>query len=214
MAGQSSGSMRMKLLIATGNRHKFHEISAILNSPHLAFISLKDLASPPGVVEDGETFELNAIKKAVTLARFSGSWTLADDSGLEVDALGGAPGVYSARYAGEPSNDAANNQKLLANLEGVMNRRARFRCAIALSDPVGVARTVSGACEGALLTAVRGHGGFGYDPLFIPDGYELTFAELAPGVKNTISHRARALAAAFLQWERTLEQELPAWPRG
>ena len=190
----------MSLLIATGNRHKFHEIAAILDHFHLSLISLKDLAGAPEVIEDGDTFEANALKKAVTLARFSGLWTLADDSGLEVVALNGEPGVWSARYAGEPSNDAANNQKLLAKLEEGHDRRARFRCVIALSDPAGRGRTVSGACEGSLLTAVRGQGGFGYDPLFVPDGYSQTFAELPPEIKNGISHRARALAVAVQAW--------------
>ncbi len=190
----------MNLLIATGNRHKFAEISAILNFPHLSLISLSELTRMPKVVEDGETFEANAVKKAVTLAQSSGQWTLADDSGLEVDALNGEPGVWSARYAGEPSNDAANNRKLLANLDGVANRKARFRCVIALATPAGSASTVSGVCEGSLLTAEKGMGGFGYDPLFVPNGYDLTFAELSPEIKNTISHRARALALAVKEW--------------
>ena len=197
----------MNLLIATGNRHKFQEISAILKSDLLIFMGLKDLVSPPAVIEDGLTFEANAIKKAVELARFSGLWTLADDSGLEVDALNGEPGVYSARYAGEPSDDTANNRKLLANLAGCVNRRARFRCAIALADPAGVARTVSGACEGTLLEAVRGEGGFGYDPLFVPLDSTLTFAELPATVKNTQSHRAQALREAVHQWGGVLARE-------
>jgi XTP/dITP diphosphohydrolase len=202
----------MNLLIATGNRHKFTEISAILAAPHLVFLSLKQLIGCPQVVEDGETFEANAIKKAVVLARFSGMWTLADDSGLEVDALQGAPGVYSARYAGEPADDHANNVKIIGAMAGVSDRRARFRCVIALSDPQGVTRTVSGACEGRLLTGLQGTGGFGYDPLFAPNGYEKTFAELPAGIKNTISHRAVALNAAIDAWHDCLAQELPAWP--
>jgi XTP/dITP diphosphohydrolase len=201
----------MKLLIATGNRHKFHEISAILKSSHLTFVNLRDLGEFPEVVEDGSTFEANAIKKAATLARFSGLWTLADDSGLEVDALGGEPGVWSARYAGEPSNDAANNCKLLKKMEGVTGRTGRFCCAIALSDPNGVARTVSGACEGVVLGDPRGKGGFGYDPLFVPAGYELTFAELTTDIKNQISHRARALALAVREWGQVLEREPSCW---
>lgn len=201
----------MKILIATGNRHKFLEISAILKSPHLVLVGLRDVGAVSEVEEDGDTFEANAVKKAVTLARFSGLWTLADDSGLEVDALGGEPGVRSARYAGEPSNDAANNAKLLENLEGVANRSARFRCAIALSDPCGKARTVSGACEGTLLGALKGQGGFGYDPLFVPAGYEMTFAEIPAEVKNAISHRARALALAVAGWGPVLDREPACW---
>ncbi|MEI6563489.1 MAG: XTP/dITP diphosphatase [bacterium] len=202
----------MNLLIATGNRHKFQEISAILKSPKLSFSSLRDVASPPDVVEDGDTFELNAIKKAVTLAKYTGLWTLADDSGLEVDALNGAPGVYSARYAGEPADDAANNRKILNDMKGVQARQARFRCVIAMSDPAGVARTVSGACEGALLATIRGGGGFGYDPLFVPNGYDQTFAELPAEIKNRISHRACALKKALKSWRSILEPGRPCWP--
>jgi XTP/dITP diphosphohydrolase len=205
-------NLLMKLLIATGNRHKFLEISAFLSVPHLACISLGQIEGAPVVVEDGDTFEANAIKKAITLARFSGMWTLADDSGLEVDALQGAPGVHSARYAGEPSDDGANNRKVIAALAGRLDRSARFRCAMALSDPHGLAYTVSGACEGRLLSATRGAGGFGYDPLFIPTGYDQTFAELPGEVKNQISHRACALRAAMAAWGECFLRELPAWP--
>jgi len=202
----------MKLLIATGNRHKFQEIGAILAFPHVSLVGLREVPGAPAVIEDGLTFEANAIKKAVTLAHYSGLWTLADDSGLEVHVLGGDPGVWSARYAGDPSDDAANNRKLLHQMEGVGDRRARFRCAIALSDPAGTVRTVSGACEGALLTALRGAGGFGYDPLFVPDGCTATFAELSAGHKNTISHRARALQAALTIWGAVLDADPPVWP--
>ena len=195
----------MKLLIATRNRHKFHEIQAILAGHGVTCHDLRDYPEAPEVVEDGDTFEANAIKKAVTLARVLGVWTLADDSGLEVEALKGAPGVWSARYAGEPCDDAANNRKLLGALAMASDRRARFRCAIALSDPNGNARTVSGACPGRILAAARGGGGFGYDPLFVPDGHERTFAELDSATKNRISHRARALQAAVAAWAGLLE---------
>ena len=201
----------MKLLIATGNRHKLQEISAILKVPHLQLLGLADIAGAPGVEEDGDTFEFNAVKKASILARFAGCWTLADDSGLEVQALDGAPGVWSARFAGLPGNDAANNAKLLAAMQGVANRRAQFRCVIALSDPSGTSRTVTGACPGALLGAPRGHAGFGYDPLFVPDGYDLTFAELDAATKNRISHRAIALATALAEWGDFLAGEPAAW---
>ena len=201
----------MKLLIATGNRHKFGEIAAILSVPNLVLVGLHELTVPPAVVEDGHTFEANAIKKAVELARFSSLWTLADDSGLEVDALDGEPGVYSARYAGEPSSDEANNRKLLAKLATGRSRRARFRCVIAVAAPDGQVRTVTGACEGALLEVVRGQGGFGYDPLFVPDGYHETFAELTPAIKNSISHRARALQEAVRQWAGVLGSAARSW---
>ena len=121
---------------------------------------------------------------------------MADDSGLEVDALGGAPGVYSARYAGEPCSYSNNNEKLLRELAGKSDRSARFRTVVALSDPAGNAETQEGACPGVIIEELRGTNGFGYDPLFVPDGYSETFAELDPEVKNRISHRARALHKA------------------
>jgi XTP/dITP diphosphohydrolase len=201
----------MKLLVATGNLHKLAEIRAILRVPHLELVGLGDLPPLAPVEEDGDTFEANAIKKASVLARATGLWTLADDSGLEVDALGGEPGVWSARYAGQPTNDAANNRKLLGKLQGVTGRSARFRCVISLSDPSGVARTVSGACEGSLLCEARGVKGFGYDPLFVPAGMTLTFAELDSLVKNRISHRAQALGKAVAEWSAFLASEPALW---
>lgn len=185
-----------KLLIATRNPKKLIEIREILSIPGLEICSAEAVGNLPEVEEDGATFEANAIKKAVTLARASGMLTLADDSGLEVDALNGEPGVYSARYAGEPSNDAANNAKLLHALAGVANRRARFRCVIALATPDGTCQTADGRCEGWIADAPRGQGGFGYDPLFIPDGYMQSFGELGSEIKHRISHRGAALQAA------------------
>jgi XTP/dITP diphosphohydrolase len=196
----ASHASLVKLLIASRNHHKIREIAAILAAPNLEFISTDDAPGLPAVEEDGLTFEANAIKKASVLARASRLWTLADDSGLEVDALGGEPGVSSARYAGVPANDAANNRKLLQQMAGVANRTARFRCAVALAGPGVEPRVVSGACEGTLLTTPRGSNGFGYDPLFVPNGYAQTFAELPAAVKNRISHRAAALRAARAQW--------------
>lgn len=185
-----------KLLIATRNRKKLQEIQEILAHPGLTLVDVDEVGDLPDVEEDGVTFEANAMKKARVLAHASGMLTLADDSGLEVDALNGAPGVYSARYAGEPSNDAANNAKLMAALEGVENRRARFRCVIALATPDGVCSTVDGCCEGRIATRPGGAGGFGYDPLFIPDGYTQSFGELGAEIKHRISHRGAALRAA------------------
>lgn len=202
----------MKLLVATGNRHKFQEIAAILQVPHLQIVGLREIPDAPVVEEDGLTFEANAVLKAATLARHSGYWTLADDSGLEVGCLGGEPGVWSARYAGLPSDDAANNAKLLARMNGVGDRSARFRCVIALSDPAGRSRTVAGVCSGRLLTSPRGTHGFGYDPLFVPDGYELTFAELDVSIKNRISHRAQALDLALSAWGKMLGLAPLCWP--
>lgn len=195
----------MRLIIATRNRHKVAELRALLNLPGVELICAADLPGAPEVEEDGATFEANALKKAVALARFSGDWALADDSGLEVDALGGAPGVTSARYAGPAARDADNLAKLVAAMAGQADRRARFRCVLALADPQGAARTVAGCCEGALAVAPRGAGGFGYDPLFVPQGETRTFAELPAAEKNARSHRGRALAEAQRQWAGLLK---------
>lgn len=194
----------VRLLVATRNAHKLAEIRAILDWPGVVLAGADELPGLPEVEEDATTFEGNALKKARTLRDASGLLTLADDSGLEVDALGGAPGVYSARYAGEPTDHAANNRKLLAALEGVDNRSARFRCVLALASPDGRDWTVSGAVEGRIALSPSGDAGFGYDPLFIPDGYDLPFAAMPAEVKNSISHRARALSAAATAWRDLL----------
>ncbi|MCC5849918.1 MAG: RdgB/HAM1 family non-canonical purine NTP pyrophosphatase [Verrucomicrobia bacterium] len=178
------------ILLASGNAHKLQEISQILGVP---LRGLSDVPDAPDVVEDGNTFEANAIKKGASLAAHTGSWTLADDSGLEVDALDGAPGVHSARFAGEHGNDAANNALLLEKLKNVQNRQARFVCVLALCGPEGEALTVRGTCEGRIAHAPSGKSGFGYDPLFIPDGFDKSFAELGEEIKQTHSHRAKAL---------------------
>ena len=190
----------MKLLIATNNPDKLREICAIFTPDGLELVSMRDVPGAPDVIEDGATLHANAIKKAAEPARATGLWTLADDSGLEVDALNGAPGVHSAYYAGEHGDYPANNRKLLAEMNGQTDRRARFRCIIALASPDGIVDTVSGACEGIILDQPRGDRGFGYDPLFVPDGYDQSFAELDPETKNRISHRARALEAARQKW--------------
>lgn len=195
----------MRILIATRNRHKLGEIRAILERTDIEWLDLSAFPAAPTVEEDLPTFEGNAVKKAVELARFSGLWTLADDSGLEVSALGGAPGVRSARYAGEPADDAANNRKLLAAMDRQADRSACFRCVVALAHPRGDCRWVEGRCEGLLAEDQRGSGGFGYDPLFVPRGFDRTYAELDPATKNGISHRARALQRAnaeLLPWCR------------
>lgn len=189
-----------QILIATRNRGKLAEIREILSAPGLEFLDPYTVGNLPEVEEDGDTFEANAITKAVILARASGMLTLADDSGLEVDALGGEPGVYSARYAGEPSDDAANNAKLLDALRGETNRCARFRCVIALATPNGECATVDGRCEGRIADTPQGQGGFGYDPLFVPDGFSQSFGELESAVKHRISHRGAALRAARQAW--------------
>jgi XTP/dITP diphosphohydrolase len=214
------------LLIATRNAHKIQEIRAILSGP-CRFLTLDDFPGAPVAIEDGDTFAANATRKAVELARWLAqlpnppparqglpNWVLADDSGLEVDALGGAPGVHSARFAAldrgrdsspeaarENSPDSANNEKLLRLLAGVPRekRTARFRCALALVEitpPAGIGgpQLFEGVCEGRIGFAPSGHGGFGYDPLFTPLGHDQSFAELGEEVKNKLSHRAQALA--------------------
>lgn len=190
----------MKLIIATRNTHKLEEIRAIFDFHSLEVLSAFDFPDIPDVVEDGDTFKANAIKKAVEIATAIHCWAMADDSGLEVDALGGAPGVYSARYAGEPCSYSSNNEKLLRELAGKSDRSARFRTVVALSDPEGNVQTQEGVCPGTIIEELRGTNGFGYDPLFVPDGYAETFAELDPQVKNRISHRARALQKAHDAW--------------
>lgn len=193
-----------RLLIATRNAHKLAEIRTILDLPDVEIVGADEIAGLPEVEEDAETFEGNALKKARTLRDASGLWTLADDSGLEVDALNGAPGVYSARYAGEPTDSAANNRKLLAALAGRTDRTARFRCVIALAAPDGREWTVDGRCEGRIALAPSGAEGFGYDPLFVPEGHTISFAEMSSAEKNAISHRGRALAKAAAEWRDIL----------
>jgi XTP/dITP diphosphohydrolase len=203
------------LLIATRNAHKVGEIQAILGADFRC-LTLKEFPGAPAVVEDADTFAGNATKKAVELANWlfqmsiatphSTRFVLADDSGLEVDALNGAPGVHSARFAAldqtENSHDADNNAKLLRLLKDVPleKRTGRFRCVIALATvgnwklETGNCQCFAGACEGRIQLAASGQGGFGYDPLFVPDGFTQSFAELGEAVKNKLSHRAQALA--------------------
>lgn len=185
----------MRLLIATGNPGKLREIEQLLSGCEIELLSLQQLDNPPEIVEDGATFADNAVKKAKQMAAFSGLVTLADDSGLAVAALAGAPGVHSARYAGEPADDRANNAKLLTELESIPagQRQAAFHCVMALAWPDGRWRTFNGCIEGLLLREERGAGGFGYDPLFLVPEYGQTTAELPPAIKNRISHRGQAL---------------------
>jgi len=191
----------MKLVIATRNPHKLKEISAIFNFQRLEIYSAFDFPEIPDVVEDGDTLEANAIKKAVEICTATGLPALADDSGLEVEALNGEPGVYSARWSGEGCTYHDNNLKLLRELADKKNRRARFRTVIAFARPGEKPQTVEGSVQGIIIEKMRGDQGFGYDPLFVPNGYSLTFAELPAEVKNRISHRANALNAAAKIWE-------------
>jgi XTP/dITP diphosphohydrolase len=191
------------LVLGTRNAKKGREMAALVAPPwepnprlgRLSIRSAGEFPAAPEVVEDADTFAGNSRKKASEIARALGAWVVADDSGLAVDALGGAPGVLSARYAGEPCDDEANNGKLLEGVAGLEDERrgAAFRCALALADPSGAIRLeAEGSCRGRLTREPRGSGGFGYDPLFLIPEYHKTFGELSPLVKHQLSHRARA----------------------
>lgn len=188
-----SGSL-VSLLVSTKNMHKMREIRAILG-PSFRVSDLSTLATMPEIEETGETFEDNATLKAVAVSQIYDGWVIADDSGLEVDALGGAPGVHSARYSGEEATDAGNNALLLKSLESVRgkDRRARFRCVIVLARAGRKVAVFSGAVEGIIVNQPKGTAGFGYDPLFVPQGFCETFGQLPAVTKNRLSHRALAL---------------------
>lgn len=186
--------MKQNVIIATRNVHKVEEIRAILTDWEVQDLSV--IIDPPEVEETGSTFLENAALKARAISVLTDALVISDDSGLEVDALNGEPGVYSSRYAGEDGNDGLNNKKLLRELQGETNRCARFRCVICVARKGEILSDFSGVVEGRILETVQGEGGFGYDPLFVPDGYEKSFAELGEGVKNGLSHRARALEGA------------------
>ena len=185
------------LILATNNAHKVREIKTILSGrfPVIRTMAEAGLALDPE--ETGATFKENAVIKARAVAEAAGAWALADDSGICADALGGAPGVYSARYSG--AGDEANNQKLLAELADKPSRAAHYACAVALAGPAGELVTAEGRCDGTVGFTPRGSGGFGYDPYFIPEGYTRTMAELTEAEKNEISHRKRALEALLLK---------------
>ena len=187
----------MKLIIASNNAHKVGEIKQILGSRFEEILSLREASVSHETVEDGDSFMANSLKKAREIAEITGCAALADDSGLCVDALGGAPGIYSARYAGVDSadlRDRANCDLLLKNLAGISDRNAHFTCAIALVYPDGREVMAEGYIHGEIIDEFRGENGFGYDPLFLPKGYSRTVAELSESEKNSISHRANALA--------------------
>jgi XTP/dITP diphosphohydrolase len=189
----------MELLIATHNAGKVRELESLLDGLPWRLRSLAEFPDVMKVEETGSTFAENAALKARGYAAQTRLWTLADDSGLEVEALGGAPGVLSARYGGEGASDAGRTARLLKELARTddRQRRARFVCVIAITDAAArLVHTSTGTCEGSIALAPRGGRGFGYDPVFIPDGYEQTFGELSPDIKQRISHRARALEAA------------------
>lgn len=184
-----------KLVVASRNAKKRREIEELLAPHHIEVLSVADFPDVPEVVEDGETFAANAAKKASQTARHLGMWVLGEDSGLMVDALNGAPGVYSARFSGDEATDEKNNAKLMAELANVPDERrgAQYLCHAAISDPTGTIRlTVEATCRGRIIHEPRGANGFGYDPYFLILEYHRTFGELSSTVKQHISHRARA----------------------
>ena len=185
----------MDIVLATRNKKKIEEIKRIMTGIAISILTLSDFPECPKVEEDGTSFEENAIKKAVTVARYTGKPALADDSGLEVSALSGAPGILSSRYAGEDAGDRRNIGKLLYEMRSVVEeqRNARFVCCVALALPDGRVNTFYGYSEGRIGTEPKGFRGFGYDPIFYPDGYSRTFAQMTDKEKDDISHRGRAL---------------------
>lgn len=180
------------IVIATNNMNKVREFKSIFQNPNIEFKSLKDLGYTKEIIEDGLTFEENAIIKAKQVAIELNTIAISDDSGLEVEALNNAPGIYSARYAGG-HDDEANNALLIKNLQGIKNRNARYVCAICVCQPNGEYKTVVGTCSGSIIDEPKGKNGFGYDPYFYIEEFKKTFAEVPLEQKNTISHRAKAL---------------------
>ncbi|MDO8948403.1 MAG: XTP/dITP diphosphatase [Desulfocapsaceae bacterium] len=205
------------LILATTNKNKVKEFKEMLKDFPIEIRSLADFGPLPEAIEDGATFDENAYKKAIHTARILGFPAIADDSGLAVEALSGAPGVYSARYAGENATDAANVDKLLHEMQGIKNRKATFHCVLSIAVPSGPALTYEGSCEGILLEERRGESGFGYDPIFYFENLEKTFAECTMEEKNRVSHRGKALAdlkkefPQVLKWltQRLLEEKPP-----
>lgn len=198
-----------KIYLATNNQNKVKEMKEILAGLPVEVLGIKDLDIDKfEVIEDGETLEENSYKKAAALANYTDEMVVADDSGLFVDALDGQPGVHSSRYAGEDGNDKKNNEKLLEELEGVaeIDRGAKFATVITLIDGEEVI-VKRGECTGRIIEEPRGDNGFGYDPLFIPSGFDRTFAELDDTIKNDISHRHHALEKLFVYLEESLKIE-------
>ncbi len=198
----------MELVLATGNPDKQREILALLGDVPITIRTLDEFEPVPSIIEDGETCEANAIKKASRIAKHTGRLTLADDTGLEVDALGGRPGVYAARYAGEHATYEDNCRKLLKELDGVPTdkRTARFLTVVALADQSGSVETVEGVLQGAIATACSGIDGFGYDPVFLVPEQGKTLAQMTLEEKNQISHRGRALTKAKDVLQRKIQQ--------
>lgn len=202
----------MNLVIATKNAHKFREIRFLLKAlKRFDLYSLLDFPEFTPSEEMGKTFEENAITKAVECAKHLNMWAIADDSGLVVPALDGAPGVFSARFAGNDASDIDNRKKLLSEMQHLKNdgRYAYFECCLALASPEGLKKVVTGRCEGMILEQERGGKGFGYDPLFLKHDYNFTFGELEEAVKNQVSHRAKAFEKLLITLESLCEIQVP-----
>jgi len=197
--------MKHIIVLATGNEGKVKELREVLKDFPIDLRGLNDFGPIPEAVEDGETFDENAYKKALHTARILGLPAMSDDSGLVVEALNGAPGVYSARYAGENANDTDNINKLLAEMEGQADRRAAFECVISLAVPSGPALTYEGRCEGEITGGPKGEGGFGYDPVFFSPELGKTFAESSMEEKNRVSHRGRAMAELAAEFDKVIK---------
>ncbi len=193
------------IVLATRNQGKLKEMQELLKEFPVELRSLNDFGTIPEAVEDGKTFDDNAYKKALFTAKILGLPAMADDSGLVVEALGGAPGVISARYAGEKATDRENIDKLLSEMKEVDNRKAAFECVISIAVPSGPALTYEGRCEGEITTAPQGESGFGYDPVFFCPEYGKTFAECTAEEKNRVSHRGRALADVIKEFDKVLK---------
>ena len=196
----------MTIVLATRNKKKVEEIGRIFEGYDIRFLTLDSFPGCPDVEEDGKTFRQNAVKKAVQVAKYTGCLAIADDSGLEVKALGGAPGVFSARYAGVDADDGKNLNKLLLEMKGLNNehREARFVCCIALALPDGHCKTFSGYAKGNIAKKTRGFNGFGYDPAFYPAGHGRTFAEMSDTEKDALSHRGKALKRLYIYLKKQL----------
>ncbi|MDD5282462.1 MAG: RdgB/HAM1 family non-canonical purine NTP pyrophosphatase [Candidatus Omnitrophica bacterium] len=198
----------IQLVVATRNKKKLIEIKDILKGTNLVLLSLGDYKNAPNVLENGVSFQENAVKKAVKLARFTGKLCLGEDSGLCVDILGGAPGIYSARFSGKDKSDLKNNLKLLELLKGLpfAKRKAHYVCAVALADKSGLLGVVEGDCSGLIALEAKGSFGFGYDPLFYIPKYKKTFAQLGEKIKHKMSHRYHALKKARKIIEKYIEK--------
>jgi XTP/dITP diphosphohydrolase len=198
--------MKQRLIVATNNKHKAQEIKDMLDGLDFEVLSLADIGVDIDVEENGSTYAENALLKAMALRDLTEGWILADDSGLEIDALDRAPGIYSARYLGDDTPYMIKNSMILDKLEDVSDRSARFVCSIALVFDDGSYWITVNKCEGSISDSIQGANGFGYDPIFIPQGYSQTFGILPPEIKNSISHRAKALQAV-VQYCKLLAEE-------